>query len=380
MRNGVPRQSISGVALVVSAIFAAAALSGCTTMRGAFSDPMVTGATNTPLTVAENGQLQAMPQSLSSSVPPSASAKYIPPADVGPHFPGMPVATNALPASGPVQGGIVSQDLPSLRSSSEVGSTQSMPLPLSTASNGAAASQPAQTLATPPGGYTHIIESGESLRSIARKYDVAVADIIDSNNISSPDRIFVGQKLVIPGASKAAPVAANDLAPKTASKPAALQQLPTKSSPVRTQVASASPAAKAPESTASVPKAEAASPSQFRWPASGKVTIDFAASKGTGINIEVPEGSAIRAAESGTVIYVGNAVEGYGNLILVKHDNGYVSAYAHLSEITVSKGDAVSRGDTIGLAGMTGSVSRPQLHFELRKGATPVDPVPMLAS
>ena len=118
---------------------------------------------------------------------------------------------------------------------------------------------------------------------------------------------------------------------------------------------------------------------KFRWPVSGKVITDFIASKQTGINIEAPEGAAIRAAENGQVIYVGSGVEGYGNLVLIRHANGYVSAYAHLKSISVAKGDNVSRGDTIGLAGMTGSVSRPQLHFELRKGATPVDPIPLLA-
>ena len=118
---------------------------------------------------------------------------------------------------------------------------------------------------------------------------------------------------------------------------------------------------------------------KFRWPVSGKVTTDFITSKGTGINIDAPEGSAVRAAENGTVIYVGSGVEGYGNLVLIRHPNGYVSAYAHLKSTSVNKGDSVSRGDSIGAVGMTGSVSRPQLHFELRQGATPVDPVPLLA-
>lgn len=119
---------------------------------------------------------------------------------------------------------------------------------------------------------------------------------------------------------------------------------------------------------------------KFRWPVSGRVLVDFAASKGTGINIEASEGAPVKAAENGTVIYVGSGVEGYGNLILIRHPNGYVSAYAHLGAMNVAKGTNVSRGDTIGSAGMTGSVSKPQLHFELRKGATPVDPVPLLAS
>jgi murein DD-endopeptidase MepM/ murein hydrolase activator NlpD len=110
------------------------------------------------------------------------------------------------------------------------------------------------------------------------------------------------------------------------------------------------------------------------------VITDFAASRGTGINIDVPEGSSVKAAENGTVIYVGSGVEGYGNLILIRHPNGYVSAYAHLKGMSVAKGAVVSRGDAIGTVGMSGSVSKPQLHFELRKGATPVDPMPLLAS
>jgi murein DD-endopeptidase MepM/ murein hydrolase activator NlpD len=137
-----------------------------------------------------------------------------------------------------------------------------------------------------------------------------------------------------------------------------------------------------PTQVAAVPSAEPAmsGADKFRWPVSGRVITDFAASKGTGINIEVPEGTAVKAAENGTVIYTGSGVEGYGNLVLVRHPNGYVSAYAHLQSISVGKGAVINRGDTIGAAGMTGSVSRPQLHFELRKGATPIDPMPMLAS
>jgi murein DD-endopeptidase MepM/ murein hydrolase activator NlpD len=119
---------------------------------------------------------------------------------------------------------------------------------------------------------------------------------------------------------------------------------------------------------------------KFRWPISGRVITDFANSKGTGINIEAPEGTAVRAAENGQVIYAGSGVEGYGNLVLIRHPNGYVSAYAHLKDMNVAKGTVVNRGDNIGTAGMTGSVSKPQLHFELRKGATPVDPIPLLAS
>lgn len=227
--------------------------------------------------------------------------------------------------------------------------------------------------------YTHTIASGESLYTIARRYDVSATDIIAANSISSPDRIQVGQRLVIPGradllAQRAqqpvqvaeAPVAA---APATPAQPAPVVQQPVQ------QVA----AAPAQQPVVSQP-APAATSDKFRWPLSGRVITDFAASRGTGINIEAPEGTTVRAAESGEVIYVGNAVEGYGNLILVKHANGYVSAYAHLKTMGVVKGDTVNRGDAIGTVGMTGaSISRPQLHFQLRRGATPVDPTPLLA-
>lgn len=257
--------------------------------------------------------------------------------------------------------------------------------PIEVASNAGTPATPAPKLSVvPQNGYTHVIASGESLYAIARKYNVTTDSIVLANGLSSPDKIFVGQKLTIPGApempananaSKAAVdrVTTGAISQKT-SAPKVIQPVTTNTQPQPTAVAATKPA--------EVKQVAAAQPGtgKFRWPASGKVVTDFAASKGTGINIEVPEGTAIRAAETGTVIYVGSAVEGYGNLILVKHDNGFVSAYAHLSQITVSKGDAVMRGDAIGLAGMTGSVSRPQLHFELRKGATPVDPVPLLAS
>jgi murein DD-endopeptidase MepM/ murein hydrolase activator NlpD len=227
--------------------------------------------------------------------------------------------------------------------------------------------------------YTHTIASGESLYTIARKYDVSATQIIAANNISAPDRIQVGQRLVIPGRA--------DLLAQRGQQPVQVATAPA-TSPLTAPSAQAQPAPVAEQQVAAAPaqqpvaaqSAPAAGSDKFRWPLSGRVITDFAASRGTGINIEAPEGTTVRAAETGEVIYVGNAVEGYGNLILVKHANGYVSAYAHLKTMGVVKGDAVNRGDAIGTVGMTGaSVTRPQLHFQLRRGATPVDPTPLLA-
>ena len=100
--------------------------------------------------------------------------------------------------------------------------------------------------------------------------------------------------------------------------------------------------------------------------------------KNDGINIAVPIGTDIRAAEAGVVAYAGDELKGYGNLILIRHDNGLVSAYAHGDRMLVRRGDQISRGQVIAKAGKTGSVKQPQLHFELRKGAKPIDPMPYL--
>jgi murein DD-endopeptidase MepM/ murein hydrolase activator NlpD len=247
-------------------------------------------------------------------------------------------------------------------------------------------------------GYAHTIANGESLHTIARRYDVTVQAIVLANGLSSPDRIVVGQKITIPGRgdlNTAAPTTqVASIAPTgtvlPATRPTNLAA-PVTTAPAQTNLAATAPApapvaaTPAPVQTASISPAAAAEPAmsgsdKFRWPASGRVITDFAASRGTGINIDVPEGSPVKAAENGTVIYVGSGVEGYGNLILIRHPNGYVSAYAHLKNMSVDKGAVVNRGDSIGSVGQTGSVSKPQLHFELRKGATPVDPVPLLAS
>ena len=121
----------------------------------------------------------------------------------------------------------------------------------------------------------------------------------------------------------------------------------------------------------------------FRWPVRGRVISGYGAKasgeRNDGINIEVPEGTPIKAAEGGTVIYAGNELKGYGNLVLIKHPSGFVSAYAHASEILVKRDDVIMRGQTIGKVGATGNVSRPQLHFEIREGNRPVDPLPHLS-
>ena len=377
----------AGSALAMSV--AALVLAGCSSMGSFGGDSTVTGSTSRMGGAAVG---QAMPA-------------YLPPANIGGGAAAVantgPVLIDRTTAS-PVgtQSAVVSQDLPALQPSS-VTSTQAMPAQTAAVSSPSPnSSQPTASSAPQLGvvqgdTYKHTIASGESLYTIARRYDVSATDVIAANNITSPDKIVVGQSLIIPGrpdllaqrgqtqqvaavsgsqtlTSPNGATAANTqtATPAPAAAPEPVER-PDETQP--TQVAAAPTQQPTPAATGSVTS------DKFRWPLSGRVITDFAASRGTGINIEAPEGTSVRAAENGEVIYVGNAVEGYGNLVLVKHANGFVSAYAHLNTIGVVKGDAISRGDAIGTVGMTGSVSRPQLHFELRKGATPVDPMPLLA-
>jgi murein DD-endopeptidase MepM/ murein hydrolase activator NlpD len=388
----------------------AAALSGCTALGSrTFADNTVTGST---AVTATGRSMQPMPSAL-KPMPGTrvAAGPFIPPSDIGGGGNASGFAAAPAPSfgGGTPQGAIQSQDLPVLTSST---SSQGNMVPMSAQPSlapvqvsakpsplnaPAPAAQAPNLVAVPSDAYVHVIESGESLYTIARRYDVTAQAIIQANGFSSPDKIYVGQKIVIPGrkdllATKgpARPAGADTATSAPSMQVASVQpnqgtpiaspNLIQTDTPVRPpQTALASPEPNKPlQQPASEPVLSGAD--KFRWPVSGRVITDFASSKGTGINIEAPEGAAIRAAENGQVIYVGNGVEGYGNLILVRHPNGYVSAYAHLKDMRVQKGDVVNRGDQLGTAGMTGSVSRPQLHFELRKGATPVDPMPLLAS
>ncbi|WP_332690263.1 peptidoglycan DD-metalloendopeptidase family protein [Devosia sp.] len=411
----VSRRAPKGAIAMVGLVATTVALSGCSSLGSrTFGDPTTTG--SLPQS-APASYSQPMPSSLGAPQAMTAESQFLPPANVGGGWNSQPTAQPAWNSS--VQAGytapmapvgtasaapsIQSQDLPVLRNPSSQGSLSAMqaqpalasapmPSPAVLGSLPTNSSVPSLASAAPamPGaatnGFTHTIASGESLYTIARRYEVTTQALVQANNLSSPDKIVVGQKVIIPGradllATKA-PTQVASATPMAAPAPA--QQTLPAAAPNTLQAATA-PAATpvaAPVQIASVPAAEPAmsGSDKFRWPASGRVLVDFASSKGTGINIEVPEGSTVKAAENGTVIYVGSGVEGYGNLVLIRHPNGYVSAYAHLQSMNVAKGAVVGRGDSIGAAGMTGSVTKPQLHFELRKGATPVDPLPLLAS
>ncbi|AOO84696.1 hypothetical protein BHK69_22120 [Bosea vaviloviae] len=154
---------------------------------------------------------------------------------------------------------------------------------------------------------------------------------------------------------------------------------------VEPKVTAVPKAAPEPVVTASLPKPaaeeSASDKADFRWPARGRVISGYSGKGGNeGINIAVPEGTPVKAAEGGTVAYAGSELKGYGNLVLIRHPNGYVSAYAHNGDLKVKRGDTVKRGQVVANSGQSGNVSSPQLHFELRKGSAPVDPTPYLTN
>ncbi|HEV7415716.1 MAG TPA: M23 family metallopeptidase, partial [Tianweitania sediminis] len=116
---------------------------------------------------------------------------------------------------------------------------------------------------------------------------------------------------------------------------------------------------------------------KMRWPVRGRVIANFGKSggkAGDGIDIAVPEGTPVKAAENGVVIYSGDGLKEFGNTVLVRHENGLVTVYGHASELKVKRGENVKRGQDIALSGMSGSTQSPKLHFEVRKNSAPVDP------
>jgi len=243
----------------------------------------------------------------------------------------------------------------------------------------------APTYAAQPkaGGSVHVVKAGDTLMSISRGTGVTVAALAKTNHIDSSKKLSVGDRLTIPQGGHQVAAAQPPAAPKVG-------EIRTAPAEKKIKVASAAPAQtvhvakEEPQTTETVVKAaepSGAMPS-FRWPARGRVIAGFGSkpngTQNDGINLAVPEGTPIKAADDGVVAYAGNELKGYGNLVLIRHSNGYVSAYAHARELLVKRGDTIKRGQVIAHAGQTGNVTSPQLHFEIRKGSTPVDPTQFL--
>lgn len=263
-------------------------------------------------------------------------------------------------------------------------------------------------------GETVVVEKNQNVYSIAKAHGVSMREVIVLNDLKPPFVIYPGQKLVLPAKDKymaptpsAAPTAAIEqksldsytppiqpsseviakskleepqkipfgppTEPLPAAKTSAEEKLPTaiydgasKSGQPEKLMAEAHSRA--------LPKPEAL----FLWPVQGPVISSFGnksqGASNDGINISAPKGSPVLAAAGGIVVYAGNEMKGFGNLILIRHEGGWVTAYAHLDRMLVSRDTVVAPGDMIGTVGSTGGVSSPQLHFETRFEGKPVDP------
>jgi murein DD-endopeptidase MepM/ murein hydrolase activator NlpD len=226
----------------------------------------------------------------------------------------------------------------------------------------------------------HVVNSGDTMLGISRRYHVSVAELARANGIETGARLRLGMKLTVPAsAAAAAPSPQNVAAPQPVASVPPASKVAAGDSQQKVRIAttedppSENPV-KAAEATGALPT--------FRWPVRGKVITGYGAKTNgkanDGINLAVPEGTPVKAAEDGVVAYSGNELKGYGNLILIRHANGYVTAYAHASELLVKRGETIKRGQVIAKSGQSGEVGSPQLHFEIRKGSSPVDPLQFL--
>jgi murein DD-endopeptidase MepM/ murein hydrolase activator NlpD len=363
----------------------------------------------------------ALPTAPDSTPEPTAERGYVPPPAYVPPTPARPTARAPTPE--PVlphhtDAGPIVPPLPETRppAVAPVASAPTAPTP----------AEPTSRVDDSGWTGTYTVQRGDSLYGIARKHGTKPHVLERVNEITNPRKVMPGTVLKVPQpgdtprvarvtqtpapTAKAVPPRVAPAAPPLAaseprSTPGAPSVTPTIINPrdagaadERQRVASlgkgsvtdasppeapqlAPPAAEASprEAAASASKA-ATPPGNFRWPARGKIISGFgdkvAGSRSDGINISVPRGTEVHAAETGVVTYAGDDVQGYGNLVLIRHAEGWITAYAHNDALMVKSGETVRRGQIIAKAGATGGVTQPQLHFQVRQGAlaTPVDP------
>ena len=217
-----------------------------------------------------------------------------------------------------------------------------------------------QKLTIPTSQY-HTVKKGDTGYSISRQYGVTVSSLMRVNGIRKPFRLSVGQRLNLPGGAKAGTA--------------------TYASNTTTSRSKNSPVSRKPSvgRTVAIPSPPPRSKSGFIWPVKGKLASRFGPREGglhnDGINILAKPGSPVKAADAGVVVYASNALEGYGNLLLLKHSGGWVTAYAHNERLLVRPGQKIQRGQVVARVGSTGGVKVSQLHFEIRKGRKALDPL-----
>ena len=211
---------------------------------------------------------------------------------------------------------------------------------------------------------THVVGPEDTIYSISQRYAVSQYQLAEANGLDVPFELIVGQRLILP---------------------ASLDFSVLDSAPDATSTATAT-IPKVVQKPANAPRKRFVAPSgsgAFRWPVEGEVITEFGpAARGVhndGVNIAANEGAPVRASARGTVAFVGREIKSFGTLVLVKHEGGIITAYAHLGDVMVREGDVIDAGQQIATVGLTGKVDSPQLHFEIRKSREPVDPRSLIA-
>lgn len=217
----------------------------------------------------------------------------------------------------------------------------------------------------------HVVKKGENLSLIARKYQEKVPALAEKNQLNEPYRLNVGQKLIIKN-EPAIATQAVALAPVELVKAATVikpEEAPQQENPSLQEMVTKESLSKA--------EPKDISDSGFIWPVVGYVSSDYGNRRGRahdGVDISAPSGTPVKAARAGKVIFA-DRLSGYGNLVIVKHDQNYFTAYAHLNSISTTKGKSVKQGELIGAVGRTGRASANHLHFELRHKTGSVNPL-----
>lgn len=368
---------------------------GCSSGTQRFTDSFYTGATaNQQQAINKQSGYQQMPQTTgsiqSSDLPPVA---------------GQPSYQAAQSQPQPSYG--ASSQPTQVASAGQVMGTPPHNLGQMSSSSSSTASQSASKK-----NGSYIVQSGDTLYSVSRKTGVSVDSLKSANGLSN-GAIRVGQSLIVPGGHNTEVAAATPSAAtaKTAT-PAALPETKQVTTPTKTaaasQPAATQPAAEPTKTAQNEPAKPAAEPavakgsdttmnqaenvavvapqatgiSKMRWPAQGRILSSFGQKEGSstndGIDIMAPEGSSVKAAENGVVIYAGDGLKEFGNTVLIRHENNIVTVYGHNSKILVQRGQKVRRGDEIAKSGMSGNASTPRVHFEVRKNSSPVNPIKYL--
>ena len=382
----------SAAVLVIASMVA-----GCSSGTQRFTDSFYTGATQTQQhqAVAKEPTYHTMPKTTgavqSSDLPP-AQTTY-----------GSSPTQHVNNASGVNSSYGTSSQPTQVASAGQVRGTP--PQNLGTMSS-TSSTQTAPSATKKNGSYT--VENGDTLYSVSRKTGASVESIRTANGLTNGG-IRVGQSLIIPGghdsnaASTTQPtkLAAATTTPNNSQTLSAPAAPATTAQPAQNAVATTKPATSEPAkvtadpavakgSDATMKQAEqvavvapqATGISKMRWPAQGRILSSFGQKEGSstndGIDIMVPEGSSVKAAENGVVIYAGDGLKEFGNTVLIRHEDNIVTVYGHNSKIMVQRGQKVRRGDEIAKSGMSGNASTPRVHFEVRKNSSPVNPVKYL--